>query len=139
MATSAISPTTSATSAATGTSSSSGLNSLSPSDFLNLFVTQLQNQDPLNPTSSDDLLTQTADFSEVQGITQLNQSVTQMLSSQQLTQSAALIGSTVTYQAANGGGAQSGTVSGVSMVNGQAQLTIGSTSVPLAQVQSVTG
>ena len=142
MATSAISPTTAATGAATGTSATSGSTSglgLSTSDFLNLFIKQLQNQDPLNPTSSNDFLTQTAQFSEVQGITQLNQNMTQMLSSQQLTQGADLIGKTVSYQAANGSGAQSGTVSGVSLVNGQAQLTVGSTSVPLAQVQSVTG
>jgi flagellar basal-body rod modification protein FlgD len=139
MATSGILPTGTATGATPGTSSTkSGLNSLSTTDFLNLFIKQLQNQDPLNPTSSNDFLTQTAQFSQVQGITQLNQNITQMLSLQQLTQGSDLIGKKVTYLAADGSGSQSGVVSGVSMSNGQAQLTVGSTNVALSQVQTVT-
>jgi len=111
---------------------------LTASDFLNLMVTQLQNQDPLNPDSSDSLLNQTASLSEVEGINQLNTNITQLLSSQQLTQAAALIGTNVTYLATGSSTPQSGTVSAVSLVNGQAQLTIGSASVPLSQVQSIT-
>ncbi len=135
MAIAAVPPSTSTTAQASTTST--GLAGISTADFLNLFITQLQNQDPLNPTDSNDFLTQTAEFSEVQGITQLNQNVSQLLSSQQLTQAAALIGQTVTYQPASGGSTQSGTVSAVSMLNGQAQLTIGSSSVPLTQVVSI--
>jgi flagellar basal-body rod modification protein FlgD len=141
MATSGILPTGTTTGAAQGTStnnSNSGLNGLSTADFLNLFIKQLQNQDPLNPTSSDQFLTQTAQFSQVQGITQLNQSITQMLSLQQLTQGADLIGKKVTYLASDGSGSQSGVVSGVSMSNGQAQLTVGSAKVALSQVQNIT-
>jgi flagellar basal-body rod modification protein FlgD len=133
-------PASQQTSATTGNSSSSssgGLAGLSTADFLNLFIAQLQNQDPLNPTSSDQFLTQTAQFSQVQGITQLNQNITQMMSLQQITQGADLIGKKVTYQAADGSGSQTGVVSGVSVVNGQAQLNIGSTNVALSQVQSV--
>ncbi|HEX5270762.1 MAG TPA: flagellar hook capping FlgD N-terminal domain-containing protein [Gemmataceae bacterium] len=143
MATSGILPTGTTNGAAQGTSTTSnasgGLNGLSTADFLNLFITQLQNQDPLNPTSSNDFLTQTAQFSQVQGITQLNQNITQMLSFQQLTQGADLIGKKVSYLASDGSGSQSGTVSGVKMVNGQAQLTVGSANVALSQVQTVTG
>jgi flagellar basal-body rod modification protein FlgD len=142
MATSGILPTGTTTGAAQGTSttssSNSGLNGLSTADFLNLFIKQLQDQDPLNPTSSDQFLTQTAQFSQVQGITQLNQSISQMLSFQQLTQGADLIGKKVTYLASDGSGSQSGVVSGVSLSNGQAQLTVGSAKVALSQVQTVT-
>jgi flagellar basal-body rod modification protein FlgD len=101
-------------------------------------VTQLQNQDPLNPASSNDLLQQTAALSQVEGINQLNTSISQLLSSQQLTQAASLIGKDVTYQATGSNTKQSGTVSAVSMVNGQAQVTVGSATVPLSQVQGVT-
>jgi flagellar basal-body rod modification protein FlgD len=142
MATSGILPTGTTTGAASGTSttngSDSGLNGLSTADFLNLFIKQLQNQDPLNPTSSDQFLTRTAQFSQVQGITQLNQNISQMLSRQQLTQGADLIGKKVTYVASDGGGSQTGVDSGVSMSNGQAQLTVGSAKVALSQVQNVT-
>jgi flagellar basal-body rod modification protein FlgD len=119
-------------------SNSSSLGGLSATDFLNLFITQLKNQDPLNPTSSDSFLTQTAQLSQVQGITQLNQSITQMMTSQQLTQGADLIGKKVTYLTSSSPDKQTGVVSGVSLSNGQAQLTVGSTTVPLSQVQGIT-
>ncbi|HKI35952.1 MAG TPA: flagellar hook capping FlgD N-terminal domain-containing protein [Gemmataceae bacterium] len=122
---------------ATASSSAGGLAGLTATDFLNLMVTQLQNQDPLNPTSSDSLLTQTSALSQVEGMSQLNTNLSQLLSSQQLTQAAGLIGRDVTYQATGSSTAQSGTVSAVSLVNGQAQLTIGSASVPLSQIQGI--
>ncbi|QPF83133.1 flagellar biosynthesis protein FlgD [Bradyrhizobium genosp. L] len=74
----------SATSAASSTSSSSASNAsmgLSSSDFLNLLVSELQNQDPLNATSSTDFinqLTSYANFNEQQSI---NSSMTSLASS----------------------------------------------------------
>jgi flagellar basal-body rod modification protein FlgD len=140
MATSGVSAVSGLAGAATqaaGTTGTNGVNNLSTNDFLNLFITQLKNQDPLNPTSSNDFLTQTAQFSQLQGITQLNQNMSNLLSFQQITQGADLIGKKVTYLAADGSGSKSGVVSGVSVANGQAQLTVGSATVPLSQVQSV--
>jgi flagellar basal-body rod modification protein FlgD len=40
--------------------------------FLNLFVTQLKYQDPLNPASQEDFLSQTAQFSSVEQLMNLN-------------------------------------------------------------------
>jgi flagellar basal-body rod modification protein FlgD len=142
MATSAISPVgafanPTAQGATAANDSGGGLGGLTATDFLNLFITQLRNQDPLNPTSSDSFLTQTAQLSQVQGIAQLDQDVAKMLTLQQLTQGADLIGKKVTYLAASGNGPQTGAVSGVSLANGQAQLTVGSATVPLSQVQSI--
>jgi flagellar basal-body rod modification protein FlgD len=129
---------TQATGSTTGTQSTSGDNlNLSSSDFLKLFLAQLQNQNPLEPTSSDQFLQQTAQFSTVQGITQMNQSITQMLSFQQLTQGADLIGKKVTYEKTGSTTPQTGVVSGVNVVNGQAQLSVGSDSVTLQQVQKI--
>jgi flagellar basal-body rod modification protein FlgD len=119
-------------------SGSTGMGGLSSTDFLSLFVAQLQNQDPLNPTDTNQFLTQTAQLSQVEGINQMNQSLTQLLSAQQLTQGAGLIGKKVTYQLSGADTPQTGVVSGVSLVNGQAELTVGSGSVPLSQVQSIT-
>lgn len=45
--------------------------SLSPSDFLNLMVTQLQNQDPTQPTSSSDLLAQMSQIGQLQSANSL--------------------------------------------------------------------
>jgi len=60
--------TASAGSTATAASSSSGLGGSTPSEgvFLQLLVSQLQNQDPLNPTDSTTFVTQLAQFSELE-------------------------------------------------------------------------
>lgn len=56
-------------SAATGTSaasSSSSSNSLSANDFLSLLAEQLQNQDPLNPTDTTQVMNQLMSFASYQ-------------------------------------------------------------------------
>ena len=65
---------------ATGQSSaaSNPLQSLqNPNTFLNLLVAQLKYQDPLNPTSGTQFLSQTAQLTEVEAMTQLQQEVSQ--------------------------------------------------------------
>lgn len=66
--------------------------------FLKLLVTQLNNQDPLNPLDNAQLTSQLAQMSTVSGIEKLNGAVQSLLSqsgSGQVLQSAALIGRTV--------------------------------------------
>ncbi|MCL5035330.1 MAG: flagellar hook capping protein [Bacteroidetes bacterium] len=50
-------------------------NTLNESDFLQMLVTELQNQDPTNPLQSTDLAAQLAQFSSVSELQTLNQSV----------------------------------------------------------------
>jgi flagellar basal-body rod modification protein FlgD len=82
-------------SGASSSSSTSGIGGLTMNDFLTLMTAQLQNQDPLSPTDSNQFLSQLSELSTVEGITQLNSSMTtlsnSMLSSQALT-SASLVG-----------------------------------------------
>ena len=75
------SATSAATTATTSTSSSSASSSLSSTDFLSLLVSELQNQHPLNATSTTDFinqLTSYANFNEQQSI---NTSMTSLASS----------------------------------------------------------
>lgn len=63
--------------------------------FLKLLVTQLRNQDPLNPMENAELTTQLAQMSTVEGIASLNQSMTglvDMFRSSQVLQGASLVG-----------------------------------------------
>ena len=46
--------------------STSGINTMTGADFLNLMIMQLQQQDPLNPTDSNQLLTQLSQISTLQ-------------------------------------------------------------------------
>lgn len=88
------------TSSATSTSSSSSSTSASSLEqtFLQLLVTQLQNQNPTNPMDSSQMTSQLAQIDTVSGIASLNTSLTSLstqLSAGQNAQAALLIGSNV--------------------------------------------
>ena len=55
---------------------SSGSQTLNQSDFLQLLTAQLQNQDPFNPTDSNQMVSQMAELSEVSGIGTMNATLT---------------------------------------------------------------
>lgn len=79
-------------------SSTAGSSADSEQRFLKLLVTQLNNQDPLNPLDNAQLTSQLAQMSTVSGIEKLNtafQSLLAQSGSSQVLQSASLIGRTV--------------------------------------------
>jgi flagellar basal-body rod modification protein FlgD len=85
---------TGSTSSTASTSTGSGLQST----FLQLLVTQLQNQDPTNPMDSSQMTSQLAEINTVTGISQLNTSLSSLatqINAGQTTQSAGLIGGSV--------------------------------------------
>ena len=91
--------TNSATSASgsTGASSANSGSSLQ-NTFLQLLVTQLQNQDPTNPMDSSQMTSQLAEINTVTGIGQLNTSLSSLatqLNAGQTSQAALLINSSV--------------------------------------------
>lgn len=66
--------------------------------FLNLLITQLKNQDPLNPTDANQMTAQLSQISTVSGIEKLNATMEKLLgsyTSAQNMQAAAMIGKTV--------------------------------------------
>ncbi|MEJ2646181.1 MAG: flagellar hook assembly protein FlgD [Gammaproteobacteria bacterium] len=68
---------------------------LGQSDFLNLMIAQLKNQDPTKPLDSNQMISQMAQFSQVTGIQQLQQSfatLSKSLSSNQALQASNLVG-----------------------------------------------
>jgi len=97
MALTAINPSDS-TSALGALTSATGSSADSEQRFLKLLVTQLNNQDPLNPLDNAQLTSQLAQMSTVSGIEKLNgafQSLLAQSGSSQVLQSAGLIGRTV--------------------------------------------
>lgn len=91
------------TSSSSGTSgsSTSGLGGLADvNTFYKLLVTQLTNQDPMNPLSNQDLSAQLAQFSTASGVQALQQSMstlTAQLAQTQGLQAANLVGQTVVF------------------------------------------
>ncbi|VXC31504.1 Basal-body rod modification protein FlgD [Pseudomonas sp. 8Z] len=59
---------------------------LGKDEFLNLLVAQLNNQNPLEPQGNGEFIAQLAQFSSLEGIQQLNDSATSMMSSFQSSQ-----------------------------------------------------
>jgi flagellar basal-body rod modification protein FlgD len=81
---------------------------LDKDDFLNLLITQLQNQDPLNPTDSVEFTAQLAQFSSLEQLGNVNDNLTEMKNFQASinnSQAVSLIGKTIT---ANGDSIQLG-------------------------------
>jgi flagellar basal-body rod modification protein FlgD len=62
-------------------SNSSSLQEIGQSEFLKLLVTQLQNQDPMNPVSNEDFIAQLATFSSLDQLISINQGVTKLADS----------------------------------------------------------
>lgn len=57
-----------------------GFDALGQGDFLRLLVTQLEQQDPLEPVDNKDMLAQMAQFSSLAGTTETNDTLQQILS-----------------------------------------------------------
>ena len=94
--------TTSAINAATATGAStnptSKNSSLNQADFLNIFVTQLKHQDPLQPLDNNQMASQMAQFSMVQSLNDMTATLKSMESSQAAInnlQAASLVGKKV--------------------------------------------
>jgi flagellar basal-body rod modification protein FlgD len=67
-------------------------------DYMKLLVTQLQNQNPLEPLDNKDMSAQLAQFSQLQQMENLNASFGKMLDSAQRSYASSLIGKEISFQ-----------------------------------------
>lgn len=77
-----------------------GSNTLGKDDFLKLLMTQLENQDPTNPTDDQQFISQMATFSTLEQITNMATSINNLANAQnqnQFLQASTMIGKEVTY------------------------------------------
>jgi flagellar basal-body rod modification protein FlgD len=116
-----------------------GQNNLTQADFLNLTVTQMQNQDPTNPISDSDMATQMAQFSTLQATTNMSTTMQNMSGLTQLSSSAALIGQTVTTDLVDSNNNPiTGVVTSAGVQNGTLTLTVGGNHVGISDVTGIT-
>ncbi len=122
-------------------------------EFLQLLVTQLRHQDPLEPIKQENFLSQLAQFSTLEGIEKLNrrfedqlQLQEEVLNLQQLSQAAELVGRGITYQqsflAGDGetalpGPPTLGVVESIGLQGGRLELHVGDTTVTMDQVLEI--
>ena len=85
----------------TATKAATGNQSMGKDAFLQLLVTQLKNQDPLSPQDNGAFVSQLAQFSSLEGINNLNDSVNNIssnYSSSQALQASSLVGRSIITQ-----------------------------------------
>jgi flagellar basal-body rod modification protein FlgD len=104
--------------------------------FMELLVTQLRNQDPLEPVNQQDFLGQLAQFSSLEGIERLNLNFAESLKFQQLSQGGALVGSRVEYTNSQGE-LRTGRVDSARVLNGELRFQIGDDTVGLGDLTGV--
>lgn len=106
-------------------------------EFLQLLVTQLQNQDPLEPVQQTDFLQQLAQFSTLEGIEKLNTSFGDLLKAHELSEGMGLVGRNIRFSTGEDGATSEGRVDEVSTRNGRVVLRVGEQDVTFDQVESV--
>ena len=122
-----------ATSAASGvqTGSQQQLN------FLNLLVTQLKNQNPLDPLDSNAMVSQLAQISQVSQMESLNSTFKSVLQTEELKYATALLGKQVSFIPDSETTAVTGTVTGVEQVDDEVHVLVGDRSVNITKLLSI--
>lgn len=121
------------------TQASPGLGGLTSEDFLQMMITQLQNQDPLEPTGNDELLNQISQMRSLQSNIELGDTLNSITNNQQLSSAASFIGKTIgaTVPTAAGSREVSGVVTRAYVADGQAFVGVGDDSVPVSGVHTI--
>jgi flagellar basal-body rod modification protein FlgD len=104
--------------------------------FLQLLVAQLRYQNPLDPSSPDDFMAQTAQFTMVESLEELSTSTAAANRSQMISTASSLVGREVTYTPSSGP-AKTGIVSSARISDDGTVLRIGNVDVPLESVTSI--
>lgn len=118
---------------ATSTQSASELKS----EFLQLFMTQLKNQDPTNPVDSTQMVAQQAQIAALEQQVNMNENLVTLMVMQNNQQAASLLGKTVTGTDADGN-AITGAVTGINFDGtGSVTLSVGDASLSLSQISAI--
>lgn len=104
-------------------------NSINQDDFIKLFLSQLQFQDPLQPVDNQQFLAQLAEFSNLQQATQTSQNTEGLLVMNSSAQALALLGKVVQVQDTQDTGSTTGTIVSVAFDSSGPSLTIDTGSV----------
>jgi flagellar basal-body rod modification protein FlgD len=109
-------------------------------NFMTLLVTQLQNQNPLEPMDNKDMSAQLAQFSQLEQLESMNNSFGKVLESMQKEYASGLIGKDVSFATTAEDGSEqteTGAVEEVILDDGAVELLVGDRHVSLADVLSV--
>ncbi|TWT27830.1 flagellar hook assembly protein FlgD [Planomicrobium sp. CPCC 101110] len=118
-------------------------NALGKDAFLKILVTQMKNQNPMEPLKDTEFIGQMAQFSSLEQLTNINTAMTQFIGTQSnssLTDYADLIGNTIYWEQQVNGKLESGegTVRALSLKNGEMQVELeNDVKVPLDAINRI--
>lgn len=136
MSTSSVSGSNSASSSSATSVSTDRFAALDTSDFLNLFVAELQNQDPLNPMDNSQMLQQMSNIQAIQSNKKLSETLASMQLGQAMTTASTLLGKQISALDTNSK-TVSGVVDSVTVTDGEVRLHVGDSEVSLTNVKEV--
>ncbi|MDF2627617.1 MAG: flgD [Symbiobacteriaceae bacterium] len=126
----AIGAAASAPAVSRGEAATKSRDQLGSMDFMKLLVTQLRHQDPLNPMDDREFMSQLAQYSSLEQITEQTRW-------SKMTYGLGLVGQEVTYSRPDST-LQTAVAKAVRMVDGEPRLSVGDTEIRLDQVLSAT-
>lgn len=137
MASSSVGATGSSTSASTSsTGSVSAYDKLNVETFTKLLVAELQNQDPMSPMDSAQIIQQVAEIRSIQSNTELSDTLHAVLLGQNVATASSLIGRTI-RGLTDDSKPITGAVNRVSIADGATKLYVGDSTVDLKNVSEI--
>ena len=118
------------------TSTSSPSQTLGKDDFLKLLVAQMRFQNPMSPTDPTQFMAQTAQFTMIEKLQNMEQSSSDALKAQQSTEAAAMLGQQVVATGPDGNDV-TGIVTGMRITSTGPQLKVGALEIGLDAVKEV--
>ena len=132
-----ITETIAATNAAGSSTQTKSNKQLDRDAFLRLLITELSNQDPMRPMEDKEFIAQLAQFSSLEQMQGMNQTLEAFVQSQTTFQAAGLIGRTVEATDPETGDQFIGKVDSVQFESGKPLLRVQDRNIPLSSVHSV--
>jgi len=105
--------------------------------FLKLLITQLRNQDPMQPMEDKEFIAQLAQFSSLEQMSAVKTSMQTLLQSQAALQAVGLVGRNITWADPDSGKNLSGKVESVDFQSGMPLLKVQDKEIPLGYVINV--
>ena len=114
----------------------SALRGLDLDEFLKLMITELQNQDPLNPLENAEILQQISQIREIEATSKLGETLDAVLLGQSVASASSLIGQSIRGLTAAGDPIE-GVVDRVSIEAGKAFVHVADQKAPLSNLQEI--
>lgn len=108
-------------------------------DFLKLLVAQMENQDPLNPQSNEDMVMQLAQFSSIEQTELMNNNLEAFIKNNTMGMAGSMIGQEIEAANPDSGVITKGLVSQVNVNGAGTKLIVNGTAVDLKHVITLKG